>query len=690
MTAQTILASNRAVTIVLEVRTDNTKVIPASYSDWVGGPSMLAYPLGVTVEDNSLLYLSTGAVAGLAYNEVVFSDFFVERSLAAPFTGGGGLSINGLPNAPSFAGLDIFVAGDDLELYARDWENKPFTLYVGYEGDDWANFEVYFTGKTIGHSLINDGIQVDLSLNPTGTDKLFPVNRFDDGRVKPYVFGAVKNIKPVKVNPDADDGLWRFHDGTVGTTDTEWAALPYCVIDFERDIYAGIIDFQLFDAAVLGVDVDEDSLYDSSTATNALPDDISTSTGAVSVESDHILVTLPNQDSPTTFPDECRISLQSEAALAGLNYDIEIDISLDDSSTVDSFQMSGFYSNYQNKTITRSVQTYKRLNNITTSYYSYKLQHSWLLYKNSSQNSETIKLRIYGARLIPRRISGADVQAFNASSATPSGFSAIPTYRVADVLAHGQVPNFVSIYDDTGLIRVDSENTDFVMKAVGDTTNNDLVAACQYISTQANGSDSPVTSSITSPTVGVYCDKAKPIVEWWREWCDAVDVYLDVSLTTSTTDLKRRFNNQVFDADGVLNVTDSFSFTEDDMLTFKQLANEASVSQYEVSYKYNHERPKDSPTATNINPFARLNQVKRIDTVLVNQSDATVVAELNNRDGNKRSFYEFEVAGAGHGLSPNDTGFISHSKIKDGKFTLRFVREYPLQKKTLLKGVKNG
>jgi len=110
-----------------------------------------------------------------------------------------------------------------------------------------------------------------------------------------------------------------------------------------------------------------------------------------------------------------------------------------------------------------------------------------------------------------------------------------------------------------------------------------------------------------------------------------------------------------------------------------------------VSYRYRYTSPSDSPTVTNLNPFARLNQVKRIDTPLVSSADATVVAELNNRDGNRRTFYEFEIPGAGHGLSPNDTGKISHSRIKDGGlFTIRFVREYPLQKKTLIKGVKHG
>ena len=669
MTAQTILASNRAVTIVLEVRTDNTKVMPAAYSNWVGGPSMLAYPLGVTVEDNSLLYLSTGAVAGLAYNEVVFSDFFVERSLAAPFTGGGGLSINGLPNAPSFAGLDIFVAGDDLELYARDWENKPFTLYVGYEGDDWANFEVYFTGKTIGHSLINDGIQVDLSLNPTGTDKLFPVNRFDDGRVKPYVFGSVKKISPAAVNPDSGDGLWQFTSGAVNTTDTELSKAPYSLFNPSTGDAYGNIYYQTLNGG-------ED-------ATDDFPSDHTDGDATIKTLTDYIEITVPDQVGG--FPP-------SESAVVGFlvgsitgspsgDFNWEIDVALDPSSTIDNWTSAW-----------TSKQTFSK--SITT------LKGECLVYGSAiygggvycskqpsgSENSETIIIRVYELRIVPKPIS-ADVQVFMPGD---SKALRLPTFRVADATAAPSLPGFIAVYDDNGYLKIANNNTGFLLDAVGDTTNSDLVSACQYISTQANGSDSPITSSITSPTVGVYCDKAKPIVEWWREWCDAVDVYLDVSLTTSTIDLKRRFNNQVFDADGVLNVTESFSFTEDDMLTFKQLPNEPSVSQYEVSYKYNHESPKDSPTATNINPFARLNQVKRIDTVLVNQSDATVVSELNNRDGNRRTFYEFEVAGAGHGLSPNDTGFISHSKIKDGKFTLRFVREYPLQKKTLLKGVKNG
>jgi len=668
MTAQTILASNRAVTIVLEVRTDNTKVLPASYSDWVGGPSMLAYPLGVTVEDNSLLYLSTGAVAGLAYNEVVFSDFFVERSLAAPFTGGGGLSINGLPNAPSFAGLDIFVAGDDLELYARDWENKPFTLYVGYEGDDWANFEVYITGKTIGHSLINDGIQVDLSLNPTGTDKLFPVSRFDDGRVKPYIFGAVKNIKPIKVNPDNDDGLWMFHNGTVATTDTEISKAPFALFSPKDDYGYGVIAYQ--------------GLNGFTDATNDFPADYIDGDAKIKTLSNYIEITVPDQVT-SGFTDSAAIFFSSGSLTSAPSgrFIWEIDVELDPTSTIDNWESA--FSNKQR--FSKTITTMRGVSLVSGEIFGGGIYCAKAA--DGSENSETIIVRVYELRIIPTP-AASDIRVFNPSSGR---FLTTPTFRIPDVtLLTQSLPNFIAVYDDNGLLKTANDNTDFVINAIGDTTNNDLVAACQYISTQANGTDSPVTSSITSPTVGIYCDKAKPIVRWGREWCDSTDVYLDVSLTTSTIDLKRRFNNQVFDADGFLNVTDSFSFTEDDIINLKQLPNEPSVSQYEVSYNFNHNSPDESPTVTNLNPFARLNKIKRIDTVLTTQADATVVAELNNRDGNKRSFYEFEVAGAGHGLSPNETGFISHSKIKDGKFTLRFVREYPLQKKTLLKGVKNG
>ena len=676
MTAQTILASNRAVTIVLEVRTDNTKVLPASYSDWVGGPSMLAYPLGVDFEDNSLLYLSTGAVAGLAYNEVVFSDFFVERSLAAPFTGGGGLSINGLPNAPSFAGLDIFVSGDDLELYARDWENKPFTLYVGYEGDDWANFEVYFTGKTIGHSLINDGIQVDLSLNPTGTDKLFPVNRFADGRVKPYIFGAVKNIRPVKVNPDNDDGLWMFTSGSVVTTDFEFEKPPAVEYDGKNDFAYGRIAYWAFSSSGFSLTGDE----------HGLPADVTLGDVSIAEDGDHIKITAPDNTGVSDYTGGVyAVTEVNDAGSESVDYDVYFDFSLDTSSTLDEYDILVGFSPFigiDNPTkATKAIKTV-RLSNSSV------LPSAWIQVKKANgDDAEDIILNVYGIRIVPKVTTPSLVVLGRESSS----FFKIPTYRVVDANITASLPSFIAVYDDTGLLKIADDNNDFIIKRVtGDATNNDLVAACQYISTQANGTDSPITSSITSPTVGIYCDKAKPIVEWWREWCDSTDVYLDVSLTTSTTDLKRRFNNQVFDADGVLNVTESFSFTEDDIINLKQLPNEPSVSQYEVSYNQKYELPNESPTVTSINPFARLNQVKRIDTVLKTQADATVVAELNNRDGNRRTFYEFEVAGAGHGLSPNDTGFISHSKIKDGKFTLRFIREYPLQKKTLLKGVKNG
>jgi len=614
---------------------------------------------------------------------VVFGDFFVERSLAAPFTGGGGLSTNGLPNAPSFAGLDIFVSGDDLELYARDWENKPFTLYVGYEGDDWANFEVYVTGKTIGHSLIDDGIQVDLSINPTGTDKLFPVNRFDDGRVKPFAFGSIVEVTPAKLNSELNDGLWVAHSGTsLTTSDTENTTPPFALADFVNGQYFGDIDFSV-----------RDSTGTSTSATNAKPADVSEGTGSIAFDTDHILLTLPSQSGVGTA-DNCTIVIESEDTVeSGLYYDVEMDIELSSDSTVDECTVSsggsfiapaGAITN--SLAIRKGVQTVRKLLRPRATG-SDNVKETLYFYKDTALNAETIELKIYAIRCMPRKKSSS----LTIITGENDKQYRLPTYRVADANISASFPEFIAVYDDTGLIKIADNNSTFKVTFTGDTTNNDLVAACQYISTQANGSESPITSSITSPDIGVYCDTAKPIFKWWQEWCDPLDIYLDVSETTSTIDLKRRFNGTVFDADGTLNVIDAFSFTEDDIANLKQLPNEPSVSKYEVSYKYNHTSPNESPTVTNLNPFARLNQVKRIDTPLVSTANATTIAELNNRDGKRRSFYQFEIAGAGHGLSPNDTGKISHSRIKDGGlFTIRFVREYPLQKKTLIKGVKHG
>lgn len=686
MTAQTILASNKPISIVLEVRTDNTKVMPAAYSDWVGGNSLLALPLGVEFEDNSLVYLSTGAVAGLTYNEVVFGDFFVERSLAAPFTGGGGLSTNGLPNAPSFAGLDIFVSGDDLELYARDWENKPFTLYVGYEGDDWANFEVYITGKTIGQSLINDGIQVDLSINPTGTDRLFPVNRFDDGRVKPYVFGSVNKIKPVKVDASSTDGLYQFHAGTPTWGLPSLNAPPYIHVDFEDTLHHGDFVYTVVDGGVT---------YENS-ASDAMPTDLTQGDGSIVVANSAVTMTLPDN---TTSGDLCAFFGSVDVGTGySFKYKIEIDISLAPESTVDShdvvltatFDSLGSSRPASKTTVTKAIRTVKLNNNkpIGNSIMRFLVSGE----KSSSLSAEDVVVQIHAVRVVADHAMTDGSNFYTAITRVylPDG-KRIKALRVADVTTLSRLPSYVALFDNAGFVRVADELTDFHMDARGDATNDDLVASCQHISTQANGTDSPVTSSITSPDVGIYCDKAKPVFRWLQDLCDPLDIYLDVSQTTSTIDLKRRFNGTVFDADGTLNVTDAFSFTEDDIANLKQLPNEPSISKYEVSYRYRYTSPSDSPTVTNLNPFARLNQVKRIDTPLVSSADATVVAELNNRDGNRRTFYEFEIPGAGHGLSPNDTGKISHSRIKDGGlFTIRFVREYPLQKKTLIKGVKHG
>lgn len=681
MTAQAIIASDLPITVVLSVRTDNTKTIPASYNDWAGGKSMLALPMDVAVDDNSQLFLATGAVAGLTYNECVFGEFFIERSLQPPFEGGFNLD---------FGKVDVYVSGDDLELYARDWENKPFTIYVGYEGDDWSNFEIYATGKTLGHSLIDDGIQVDLSLNPTGTDKLFPVNRFDDGRVKPYLFGRGFYIKPVKVNPDADDGLWQVHSGTLTTSDYEYDGVPAAQYDGSADfVYGGLAYIASTSANPLLIQ----------SATNSKPSDLSSSDASITAQDGFIQITAP--DNPASIGYYAGVYLFSQFhdtpfVADSVTVKMSFDFALDFDSTVDSYDfvlgISPFDSS-QDKTVNAS----KTIKTQSIVFSSQSLAPAWVeLTKLAADSSEDVILNIYGIRIEPVLRSSS----LSVITQENDRRYRLPTYRVADAKISASFPPFVAVYDDTGLIKIADNNENFLVTATGDSTNINLVSACQYISTQANGTDSPITSSITRPAVGIYCDTAKPIITWWREWCDPIDCYLEVDLNGNNTAIKRRYNNQVLDADGNVNSTDAFDFVEFDpadgvarrgeIINLKQYPNEPSVSQYEVSYRYRYATPQDSPTKTFINPFARLNEVRRIDTVLIDPDDAQVVAESNRRDGNKRSFYEFEVPGAGYGLKPNDTGRISHSKLKDGIFTLRFVREYPLTKKTLFKGVKNG
>ena len=672
-TAQEILASDRPVTVVFSVVTDNTIALPHTDNDWVGGQSMLAYDLGLaSVESNAQLYLSTGPVAGLSSNITVFGELFTERSLQAPFDGG--LNID-------YGKIDIAVNADSLDLYLRDWEDQNFTLYIGYEGSAWADFEILYTGKTLGHTLLGESIQVDLSINPTGTDKLFPSSLYSDGRAKPYTFGVIRKIKPVLDNLDIA-GVYRFHSGSVGTTDSEFTNTPMGHIDPSKDIVVGRSIYYLVEG------VGNTILKN---VNNALPEDQTITDASITNEGDYIQMTLPDSGSSGLANNQVSIRvgpLESED-LFNRRYKIYAEMSLDDSSTVDSFdvEFGGWFGDTE-KTITVRRDLTIATSGIITNNGSSLPVARIAAEKAVADDAETIVINVHKLSIEPLRIAGQDVEAYNPADGR---FFRIPTFRVPDVTVVPSLPDGIAVYDDTGLFKIADDNTDFVIDCVGDTTNDDLVSACQYISTQANGSASPITSSITSPQIGIYCNAQRRIIDWWRAWCDPLDLYLDITTTTSTTDIKRRFNGQALDSDGNANVTNAFSFVEDDIdnSSFRQLANEPSVSRYEVAYQIDHFNPLNSRTVTYVNPYARFNQVRRIETALQSTSQALKVAEMNRRDGNRRSKYEFTVNGAGLGLKPNDVGRLSHTKVKDSLFTIRRVREYILTKKTQIEGIKN-
>jgi hypothetical protein len=235
-----------------------------------------------------------------------------------------------------------------------------------------------------------------------------------------------------------------------------------------------------------------------------------------------------------------------------------------------------------------------------------------------------------------------------------------------------------------------ADNFQFVMDAVGDSTNDDLVAACQYISTAANDTNSPITSSITSPTIGKYISTSNRWIDHVREMVGSVDCYLDVDSNGNNIDIKRRWNGQPVDADGNITAVDAFSFDDDSIIDFKELAAEPSYSKSEVRYNIKENDVDNSATATSTNIFSRSNETLTTITPLVDEADAQVVANLVTRDGTPRRKYEITVQGAGHGIKPESVGFLSHQRTKDGLMVVRRVREYILSKKTIITGIKNG
>lgn len=110
-------------------------------------------------------------------------------------------------------------------LLSSDWDGAKYTAYVGGTinrrkyNEQTLTFEEYKTlieGNVSGYEWTDRTLEVSLGSTEQLLDVAFPPNTYttgeNEGKVKPYVIGKVRNITPIEQAEGSQ--IYQFHDGT--------------------------------------------------------------------------------------------------------------------------------------------------------------------------------------------------------------------------------------------------------------------------------------------------------------------------------------------------------------------------------------------------------------------------------------------------------------------------------------------
>ena len=666
-TAQDILASGEKFIILFEADLDNTIRHASDYYDELGGLSAFGHQAGTgRFESNASVALSNGTVhSGLAHNVAMIGDVYMEKSLGEPFKNGSDYTVGA---------IEFQFTNEVLRLHLRDWVNKAFTVKIGYEFDDYADYELLFQGKTLGHTYTSDSLKVDLSTIPVGTNSLFPTETFTTGASAgsaiPVCFGRPKKIKPARVD---ENGLWRFHNDTVDTVDTIESVKPVSFSNWVDGYSLGLMGY--------GVWANNGFSSDANNATDAFPANTSASDGSVTNGADYLEVVLPDTIKTTGQEDSIEISYAVTDSTNALRYHIEIDCELDESSAINEFDilLEFIGGNIETK-VRKEIKTIRSAEATTT---TGSHNNVIFLQKAVADNGTVVQVNIHEVRVIFKQRSGAFVKAFQ-SDRTP-----IPTFKVADVSAVGEVPPYVALYDSNGYIKVNSANTSFVMDGLGDDTAPSAMTVMQEMMAAAN-STSPIVSGITSDIVDYYASDQQPVITHIRNIATPYNLFLDFDPLTDNIAYLERYNRQAnsFNPFSVANDLEAFTILEHQIVgDVTRLADEPTFSRYTVTYDRDNANDRNSTTVTDFDLAGHLDRELRIVGSSAGSAHATEIASLISRDAQRKPMYTFSIEGLGWDLALSSVGQVTHPDIEVGDFEIRKVREMITQNKTMVEGV---
>lgn len=639
-TANEILRSDRPSVIVFECWLDNTLSAPSDYYDWVGGLSSLGHKSGTqNLPSNAYVAISDGVVIGKTTNQAIIgNDFFIRRAIGEPFKAGA---------EGDLGQLSFDYKSDSRGLHLKDWQNKAFRISIGFADEDFSQYAVLITGKTIGSSMSNGQLKVSFTAIPQNTEQPFPTQTFQSGVSKglaiPHIEGSVNKIQPVRVN---DEGLYQFHDGTVATSATEHTYAPYCFYDKNKNYYKKQIE-----------------------------------TGNIQYLSEYIKITPSSVPSGGAISTVATLSVSDFESATG-SASNKFSAKLADDSSLDKAYVK---LNGQNVVLTKNLKTVAN-SNASGAGVTIETWRGGLSPFYPSVQNVNFSVEIHQFQSIKNTESSDIIRAYIDKDGQ---YFHLPTLRVANAQAVAEpiIPDLV-LYDDNGYIKVNRQLTNFYIDANGSSASVRLNQAAINI---ASACELNLSSTITGPYIGRYYNEQKPVLSHLKELALNTDCFLDFDLAVDEIKLKRRHNHQYKDFDGNDTNYQTFSIVEDDVIgSVTRYSDEVTYSRYTISYDSDQANNNLSPTETDFNSSGSYKLVKRIDSPVKQQHEAQQLASLVDRDGAKKQKYGLTIKGAGHGFELSTAGTVTHPEARTGIYEIRSIKEFIKRKITQLELVNYG
>jgi hypothetical protein len=684
--------SKREHVLVLEIWADNIPnstqaelattgwhdTTPNSYEIPTMGGSSVAGSFGAKANiNNSYIAISSRPVWGLATKEAMLGNLVLESSIGNAFDA---------EMQTSIGTIDVdLVSG----LTKRNLEGKKFMLSVGYWNEDFTAYAILAQGKVVDVKKIDRNIRLSFSLIPQGTENLWP-------EALPYILGTVDRINPVKIN---ETGLWQFHSDTVDTTVINNEGLhsgnnpPLLWGDpTESVLFHSTMQFET------AIQFDGDDI-NNSTSVNTYPLDSIYDDGSVKAESEYIQMIVPGVALTGTW--NCYCSMNAEIFISDGASSIDWPRSqftfsawLDQDATVESFPLyvvtngaSGFLEQFD-MVITKAKKTYRTPHSVITGdrprfdiTASRRLAGSTgtPLYEGEDL---VVNIGFFGYEF-GQNTTTQDVQIYDRLN------NKIPTFHVND--ASSLAPVLYGAYFDNGGFMRAPQGFIPIMDAVGSNKDITLVAACAQISSEANGTQSPVTAPFTGPKIGYYANSQKPMLEHIYAILGPTDCSVHFERASTELRVLRRYNFMPYDFDGVVNDIEAWRFDSaldqimDDGIIVS--SSEPSTSNIIVRYAIDHSTLSNSKSESFPNVGAIVPYEITLDSALRLVADAIDISLLSGREGSRKVRAQFTVAGIGKDLILSTAGHAIHDEIKSGIGDLRKIRMLFDENKTYIEAV---